>query len=137
MRCLESLKAVDHYNSLSKQHDREQFLSAGGTGVGKIWKDIPRLSNDYYDNDHFRMALLIRLDRVNFEGRIRCQVPRRTRKEEGGYKICGALHTAPLEHPFLCDVGPAQQRAHRAVQRVLTQCFRGLGCYVEEERAIL
>eukprot|EP00973_Karenia_brevis_P031292 4319178-Karenia_brevis.AAC.1 len=51
--------------SMASDFQKETMLSAGGKMVGKTWTEIPRGGTSWFDNDHFRMALLLRLGEVS------------------------------------------------------------------------
>eukprot|EP00973_Karenia_brevis_P083347 11559459-Karenia_brevis.AAC.1 len=61
MRALHALTATRLHSELTTEFDREVMLSSGGQMVGKLWSEVPRCSSDWFDNDHFRASLQIRL----------------------------------------------------------------------------
>eukprot|EP00973_Karenia_brevis_P059791 8323316-Karenia_brevis.AAC.1 len=61
MRALDSLEATAIYNELDCRFLREVLLSAGGLHTGKVWTTVPHVAAAFLDNDHFRMALQLRL----------------------------------------------------------------------------
>ena len=61
MRALELLEATAVVDGFDSAFAREQMLSAGGSHTGKMWTSVPQSAAAFFDNDHFRMALQLRL----------------------------------------------------------------------------
>ena len=76
MRGLEALSAVRAYKSIDSDHLKEIFLSSGGKQTGKSWTSPPRYASQCMENDHFRMALQLRLGLVQAPAGAVCQMPR-------------------------------------------------------------
>eukprot|EP00973_Karenia_brevis_P064395 8947192-Karenia_brevis.AAC.1 len=74
MRGLHALEATHIFDSLEDKYDREVMLSSGGQMVGKTWTEIPRRQGQWFDNDHFRMSLQMRLGVVCIPPGAVCQI---------------------------------------------------------------
>eukprot|EP00973_Karenia_brevis_P019238 2636875-Karenia_brevis.AAC.1 len=131
LRCLEFLAASSLYEEMSNDHRKEVFLSAGGPQCGKVWSDIPHNYNDFFDNDHFRMGVDIRLGSVKVPDGAVCMMPK-----TGDNERCLTAMCNPVTHPLLCKKGPARQRPHRSVCHTLTRILRKNGAHVDMERAV-
>eukprot|EP00973_Karenia_brevis_P094153 12421048-Karenia_brevis.AAC.1 len=95
-----------------------------------MWSEIPKYSSDWFDNDHFKTSLQLRLGMVKVPAGTLCQVTK-----NNGDKCLHSVQD-PLVHPHVCKMGPARLRPHRAVMVALQKvCERG-GAQVDLERAI-
>ena len=108
------------------------MLSSGGKHAGKSWSHPPRFAAQCLDNDHMRMAFLLRLGMVQVpEGSV-CHVPRAGSSGE----LCLTQLSSPLEHPHLCKCGPARLRPHRSLQVRYRELLAKAGCFADLERAV-
>ena len=132
MRGLEALEACRVHQDLPDAFQCEVLLSSGGRHSGKLWSQPPRFAAECLDNDHFRMAMQLRLGMVRAPEGAVCQIPR----AKGDGEQCLTKLTNPLEHPHLCKCGPARLRPHRSLLVTLLRLLRKEGCFADEERAV-
>ena len=98
--------------------------------AGRMWSSAPLRHSEWFDNDHFRMWLQLRLGVVSAPSGAVCQI-----KRNDGDPCLHAI-TNPCVHPHICSKGPARLRPHKAVMVAMEQvCKRG-GAGVDLERAI-
>eukprot|EP00973_Karenia_brevis_P065195 9052578-Karenia_brevis.AAC.1 len=116
---------------MNTKHRREVFLSAGGPQTGKTWSELPPSFNKFMDNDHFKMAMNLRLGAVTVPDGATCMIPK-SRDQD----CCLAAIGNPVVHPFLCKQGPARLRPHRSLCNALTKLQRRSGAHVDMERAV-
>ena len=98
--------------------------------VGKMWTTMPRSGRQWFDNDHFRTWLCLRLGLVRAPSGSTCQIV----KKDGDK--CLHTITNPCVHPHLCGKGPARLRPHRGVMEAAEKIFRRSGAATDLERAI-
>ena len=130
MRCLEFQQAGVLHRGMQTASRQSTFLSAGGPQSGKTWANLPSRADDYMDNDHFRMAAMLRLGAVGTPLGAFCQL---TKKDD---EPCLAALDSPLIHPAVCKFGPARLRPHRSVAHRLAKELRSTGAQVDHERAV-
>eukprot|EP00973_Karenia_brevis_P032506 4483446-Karenia_brevis.AAC.1 len=107
MRAYHALRASQVFAECPTQFAKEVMLSSGGRMVGKLWTEMPSYSGHWFDNDHFRMSLQLRLGMVTVPDGAVCQITKNS-----GDKCLHTL-TEPLVHPHVCKMGPARLRPHR------------------------
>ena len=129
-RGLETLQAAQLWHDLG-QHRQECLLSAGGAGTGSFWHVIPTHSRDYIDDLHWRTAFRQRLGSAQVPPGSLCCLKRSGDEEE----VCGKVLDKDAQHPMLCKLGPARNRAHNSVARALARLLRSAGASVDFERA--
>ena len=86
------------------------------------------------DNEHFRIALNMRLGIMEVGPGSVCQVPRST-DVTSTPELCLHSLDGDLMHPLLCKAGPARYRRHRALAESVGRCVRDAGAHVDLERA--
>lgn len=128
---MEFLKADSIFQESANTYRREVLLSSGGPQCGKVWSELPRHCNDFIDNDHFKMAMFIRLGAVQVPAGAVCQIPRKDDMEK-----CLTAIDNPMVHPFVCEQGPARLRIHRSLNNKLALLLRKTGAHVDLERAV-
>eukprot|EP00973_Karenia_brevis_P030373 4188491-Karenia_brevis.AAC.1 len=131
MRCIEFLRASALYDGMSTNYRREVFLSAGGPQNGKIWNELPAHYNKFLGNDHFKMAINLRLGAVRAPDGATCMIAK-----AGDQDHCLTALCNPLVHPALCKQGPARLRPHRSVSTSMAKLLRKTGAHVDMERAV-
>jgi len=130
MRALESLQATSLYNGCADRFGKEQFLSAGGNHTGKLWTSVPQSAAAFFDNDHFRMAVQLRLGCVTAPESSVCKIANTAGEE------CLQRLTTPVTHPHLCKYGPARLRPHGSLIAGLKHQLLKVGAQVDVERAV-
>ena len=128
LRWLEFLQATDVYESLECRHRRAVLLSAGGPQCGKVWSELPPHSSKFMDNDHFKIAMFMRLGAPQRAPGAVCQMPKK-----GDQEKCLAALDEKVVHPFLCKCGPAKLRPHGALCKTLAGILRKTGAYTTQK----
>ena len=121
------------------------MLSAGGTGAGNMWVQLPLRACDFFDNSHFRAATLLRLVAMGLPADSTCRLVARyddvvtiegderrpgARYEQG--RACGQPLGRNADHALLCKAGPARLRPHQQSAASL----RAAGAHVDLERVV-
>ena len=133
LRGVEALQATRLHSSMAN-HNRTVLLSSGGPGTGSFFTTIPSRPDYFMDNEHFRIALNMRLGIMEAPPGTVCQVPRST-DVTSFPELCLQSLDNCLVHPLLCKAGPARYRRHRALAETYGRCARDAGAHVDLERA--
>ena len=86
------------------------------------------------DNEHFQIALNMRLGTMEAAPGAVCLVPKAS-DVSCTPELCLCKLDSRLVHPLLCKAGPARYRRHRAVEETFGRLVRDSGAHVDLERA--
>ena len=147
-RHLDAVQASALWHSASPAQ-RVVMLSAGGTGAGNMWVQLPLRVSDFFDNSHFRAATLLRLVAMDLPSDSTCRLVARydetatvgdgerrpgARYEQG--RACGQPLGRNADHALLCKAGPARLRPHQQLAAALASSLRAAGAHVDLERVV-
>ena len=112
-RHVEALAAVSLWNDAGEEV-RRIMLSAGGKGSGSDWIAVPTSWNDWWDEAEFVTATRLRLASLKTPVATPCRLVNKSTGEP-----CGHLMRGIVTHSQVCRCGPARQRAHIALKRMM------------------
>ena len=95
------------------------MLSAGGKGSGSDWIAVPTSWNEWWNEAEFVAATHLRLASLRTPVDTPCRLVNKSTGE-----LCGHLMRGVVTHPQVCRCGPARQRAHTAMKRMLAAELR-------------
>ena len=98
-----------------------------------MWSSLPTAPCSFFDNDHFRAALQMRLGSVRAPDGALCQMVKAGKCSDDK---CLTSITNPVVHPLLCKYGPSRLRPHRSMVVRLQQELVRSGANVDIERAV-
>ena len=129
-RHVEALAAVSLWNDAGEEV-RRIVLSAGGKGSGSDWIAVPTSWNDWWDEAEFVTATRLRLASLRTPVDTPCRLVNKSTGEP-----CGHFMRGIVTHSHVCRCGPARQRAHTALKRMMAAELRRLHFETDIERVV-